>query len=145
MKRALLGIAVVVVTGCSSLRPVAIQAGATCYRCRRPIEQIRLAGEMVDQNKHAFTFRTAGCMAKYLIEHAEDPAGVFVTDNATGKLIKAQTALFVKATIDPKTNERDFVAFGNVTTAVSFATQNFTTPVDWMSVMAQTRAAAKGN
>lgn len=59
-------------------------------------------------------------------------------------MLKAQSALFVRATIDPRTNERDFVAFASVPDAVAFANEHHTTAVDWMSVMAQTRAS-KGN
>jgi hypothetical protein len=141
MKRPLWLIAVVAVTACSSIQPVPIRTNATCFRCRRPIENVKLAAEIIDQNRHAYTFRTAGCLAKYLTEHAEDPLAVFVTDKATGKMLKAQSALFVRATIDPRTNERDYVAFATVPDAVAFANQNGSSAIDWAAVMAQTRAS----
>lgn len=142
MKHALWLVAVVAVTGCSSVQAVPIRTSATCYRCRRPVEDLKLAAEIIDQNRHAYTFRTSGCLAKYLTEHAEEPLGVFVTDKATGKMIRAQSALFVRATIDPRTNERDYVAFGSVPAAVTFANEHGGAAIDWAAVMAQTRASA---
>lgn len=144
MKRALWLVAVVAVTACSSIQPVPIRTSATCYRCRRPIEDLKLAAEIIDQNRHVYTFRTAGCLAKYLTEHAEDPLAVFVTDTVTGKMLSAQSALFVRATIDPRTNERDYVAFREVPDAVAYANKNGGAAIDWMAVMAQTRTS-KGN
>ncbi|MBI1873559.1 MAG: nitrous oxide reductase accessory protein NosL [Acidobacteria bacterium] len=144
MKHALWVIGIMTVAACSAVQPLPIRTSATCYRCRRPVEDLKLAAEIIDQNRHVYTFRTAGCLATYLTEHAEDPLAVFVTDKTSGKMIRVQSALFVRATIDPKTNERDYVAFSSVPDAVAFANQQGGSAIDWAAVMAQTRVS-KGN
>ncbi|MBI4477646.1 MAG: nitrous oxide reductase accessory protein NosL [Acidobacteria bacterium] len=132
----------VVLIACSSVQPVPIKHGATCYRCRRPIEDLKMAAEIIDQNHQVYTYRTAGCMAKYLTEHAEEnPLAVFVTDSVSGKMLNATSALYVRATVDPRTSERDFVAFSNVQQAVAFARDNNGSAIDWAAVMAHTRSA----
>src|SRR4029079_9797175 len=89
------------VVACASVQPVAVQTGHRCLRCRRSIADTRLAGEIVDQMRAPFPFRTAGCMAVYV--KANDPAkfaAIFVTDYKTGKLFDADDAYFV-ATVLP--------------------------------------------
>jgi hypothetical protein len=51
---------------CSSLQPLPVRAGDACFRCRRVIDETRLAGEIIGVGGQAFPFRTPGCMAQYL-------------------------------------------------------------------------------
>ena len=55
-----------VVAACASIQPVALQAGDRCRRCRQPVSDLRVAGEIFDQLRAPFPFRTAGCMAKFV-------------------------------------------------------------------------------
>ena len=83
---------------CTSVRPVAIQAGDRCLRCRVPIGDLRVAGEIIDRFRAPFPFRTAGCMAKYVkTNSSESFAAIFVTDFNSGRLIEADDAWFVPA------------------------------------------------
>src|SRR5690242_9334786 len=118
---------VAVVAGCASIAPVKIQAGDSCYRCHRVIQDTKLAAEMIDESDRIMTsypFRTAGCMAKYL--KANPPAkssAVFVTDYRTGHMIGADSAWFVPTTLtsaDGKKVEADFIAFGSKDDAGAF-------------------------
>lgn len=83
---------------CASVHPVAIQAGDRCLRCREPIGNLQVAGEIIDRLRAPFPFRTAGCMAKYVkARPAESFTAIFVTDFKSGRLIEADDAWFVPA------------------------------------------------
>jgi hypothetical protein len=111
---------VAAVTACASVAPVKLQAGDSCYRCHRVIQDTKLAAEIMDQGDRIVTsypFRTAGCLAKYL---KQNPAGtsstIYVTDYRTGHMIAAGAAWFVPLTLasaDGKKIEHDFAAFGS--------------------------------
>jgi hypothetical protein len=128
-------------TSCSSVRPVAIHAGELCYSCGRPITNIQLAAEAVSAAGQFMKFRTVGCMAKYLTQHPDPMQGVFVTDYQTGRMVRAQTATFVRADIDDVTHERDYYAFIDVRSAVEFGQAHETSPIDWLAIMQQTAAS----
>jgi len=136
-----LTLAISVLAACSPIKPVAINAGDVCYRCRRTITQTRLAAELVDQNHRAYSFRTAGCLARYLAENPGDERTVFVTDYRTGKMLRAGSALFVRHVIDDNSGEVDFYAFRSRDEAIEFAKEAKSSVVDWLMVMQQTRAA----
>ena len=106
---------VTVVAACASVRPAEIQGGERCLRCRQPISDLRVAGEIIDRMRAPFAFRTAGCLAKYVkATPAEQITAVFVTDFKSGRLIEADHAWFVPARLpgaDGRGLENDYLAF----------------------------------
>ncbi len=120
---------------CSSVKPVQVNAGDTCYRCRRVILETRLAAEMVDPNGLAYKFKAPGCMAKYLGEHPSEKGVLFVTDFATGHMIDPARASFVSVIVEENSMERDYRAYLNKADASAFAAQVKTTAVDWNAVL----------
>jgi len=126
---------------CSSVTPVAISAGELCHGCGRSITNVQLAAETIDAAGRPLKFGTVGCMAKYLTRHPEPVRGVFVTDFQTGRMIRAQNAVFVRADIDPVTHERDYYAFADVRSAVEFGKEHSASPIDWFAIMQQTAAS----
>ena len=130
---------VLLILSYGSVRPVAIQAGDRCFRCRRPIAEIAMAAELMDGNRFASKFRTSGCMARYLADHAEETGMTFVTDHATGKWIRPERAQFVPVVLDRNTGESDYRAFSNKADADEAAAEQHTAPIDWTTVMANAR------
>ena len=104
-----------VVAACASIQPVALQAGDRCRRCRQPVSDLRVAGEIFDQLRAPFPFRTAGCMAKFVkVTPSDTITAIFVTDFQSGRLVKAEDAWFVPAKLtgaDGRTLESDYLAF----------------------------------
>lgn len=127
-------------TACSSMTPVTIQAGETCHGCGRPIGNVRLAAETIDAAGQVLKFHSVGCVARYLTEHPGPASTVLVTDYQTGRMVRAQTATFVRADIDAATHERDYYAFVNVRDAIEFGKAREASPIDWFAIMAQTAA-----
>jgi hypothetical protein len=114
--RALYAVFVVaVIAGCASIQPAAVQVGDRCFNCSRTIGNLQLAAETVDQLKTPRPFRSAGCLARYLKAHPNQPlAAVFVTDARTGRMLPAEDAWFVPTQVrspDRKTTEPDYLAF----------------------------------
>lgn len=125
---------------CSSIKPVQVSAGDSCYRCRRIILETRVAGEMVDPNGLAYKFKAPGCLAKYLAEHPNEKGTLFVTDWTTGHMIDPARATFVPFIIEENSMERDYKAFLKKDDAEAFAKQVKTTPVDWKTVLEKARS-----
>jgi hypothetical protein len=102
--------------GCSSVQPLKIAAGDRCFRCGRTIEDVRLAGEVIDKRGHALKFRTAGCMAKYL---AGQPADTKWRGDLGHRLRERKVREGLEGDLRPRpgrspnTNERDFAAFSS--------------------------------
>lgn len=120
--------------GCTAVQPLAIRTGDRCFNCGRPIENVRVAGEIIDNEGHAMKFRTAGCMARYVAQHPDEQANyraVFVTDYANGRFIKAGTATYVKMPLEPGSMERDYVAFASASAAAANAKKEGSGAVDW--------------
>jgi hypothetical protein len=109
---------------CASIQPARIEAGDRCLRCRRPIQDLRLAGEVVDSMNAPFPFRTAGCLAKYVKANSGTQFNaIFVTNFKTGKMIAAADAWFVPTEItapDSKSPEPDYYAFGSRSEAQAY-------------------------
>jgi NosL protein len=127
----------VLAIGCSSVKPLPVVVGDRCFRCQRPIDDVKLAGEAIDEGGHAVKFRTAGCMAKYMADHKGDTyRAVFVADYSTGKLIEASRAHFARTTINAVSLERDYVAFASERAAVDAAKKDGGTTLDWDGVVA---------
>lgn len=124
---------------CASVQPARVELGDRCLRCRRPVSDLRLAGEIIDSMRAPFPFRTAGCLAKYVKANSGTQfTAIFVTDFRTGKMIQARDAWFVPTTItaaDGKTAENDYYAFGSRTDAQAFKA-DATTFMRWAQVVA---------
>jgi hypothetical protein len=109
---------------CTSIQPARVELGDRCLRCRRPVSDLRLAGEIIDSMRAPFPFRTAGCLAKYIKANSGTQfAAIFVTDFKTGKMVPANEAWFVPTTItsaDGRTAEADYYAFRSRSEAASF-------------------------
>lgn len=142
--RALYAVVVVaVIAGCAAVHPVAVQVGDRCFSCRRTIGDVRLAAELVDQLKTPRPFRTAGCLARWVKAHANEPIGtVFVTDYRTGRMLEAGDAWFVPTTVTAaggRTTEADYLAFRSRTDA---AAESAGKPVllRWTQVVAEAKA-----
>ena len=128
---------------CASIQPAPVQTGDRCLRCRRPISDLRVAGEIIDKVLAPFPFRTAGCMAKYVKANGpESFVAIFVTDHRTGRMLPASDAWFVPTEIaapDGKRTEPDYVAFRSRADAEAFRTR--TEPLlRWVQVVAEAPA-----
>ena len=134
-------VALFLVVGCSSLRPVAIRAGDVCESCKRVIIDPKVAAEIVEPNGLAMKFRTVSCMARFMGQHPIEGSRVFVTDYKTGHFLPAQAAVFVKAEVDSNTGERDYLAFSDISEAVEFGKSKGSSPVDWPAIVKQVAAA----
>jgi len=127
---------------CASIQPAPVQTGDRCLRCRRPIGDLRLAAEIIDNLRAPFLFRTAGCVAKYVkANEGQSFAAIFVTDHSTGRMLPASQAWFVPAQIpapEGKRTEADYVAFGSRSDAQAFGTHG--DPLRWAQVVAEAPA-----
>jgi hypothetical protein len=105
------------VVACASVKPVAVQVGDRCLRCRQPVGDLRLAGEIIDNMRAPFPFRTAGCMAKFVKANPDQGiTAIFVTDYRTGRMVQAADAWFVPTEIAAPKGKRtvpDYLAFGS--------------------------------
>jgi hypothetical protein len=133
MRFAFIAVLGLVLVACSS-PPPPIHAGDVCFRCKRVITDPKLGVELVATGGQTSTFRTPGCLAKYLKDHPGEAKEIFVTDYPTGKLIPVSRALFVHAKIDENTGERDYYAFATVDDAVERAKDVTGRVVDWAAV-----------
>jgi hypothetical protein len=139
MRLVLLGLAPLLILSCSSVAPVKINAGDQCFRCRRTISDTRMAAETI-QGSFVSKYRGPGCMAKYLTAHPDEQSGtIFVTDYAKNAMIDPATAFFVPITVDPKTGETDYLAYGGKDAADAAAADLKTTAVDWATVLDKAR------
>jgi len=137
MNRMLIGAFVVSAAACSSIAPVKVESGEVCFRCRRVIADSRLAAETID-GAFVAKFKSSGCLAKYLAEHPEDTSIVFVTDYASGRLIRPVRARFVP-TLNRDNGERDYVAFMDVASAEAEALSRRAKILTWEDVRAEGR------
>lgn len=133
------GIAIVIllVLSYTTVRPVAVQAGDQCFRCRRPIIETAMAAELMDGNRMASKFRAPGCLAKYLADHPGETGTIFVTDYPTGKWIRSEQARFVPVVVNHDTGETDYRAFFRKADADAAALALHTAPIDWKTVVSR--------
>ena len=114
--------------GCASVKPVPVQAGDRCLRCRQPVSELRLAGEIIDNLNAPFPFRTPGCLAKYVKANEGSFTAVFVTDYRTGRMLSASDAWFVPTELPAvdgtKRMAADYIAYGSRSDAEASRTRN---------------------
>jgi hypothetical protein len=143
-RRLALSALTLVFTGaCSSIAPLPIHTGELCFRCKRPIADTRLAAQTIGGG-YASNFRTPGCLAKYLADHPTEKDVVFVSDYAGGKMLLAQSAVFVP-TLNRDNGERDYIAFRDRAAANAEAMTRQTSPVAWADVLEQAQKDQRGN
>jgi hypothetical protein len=131
-----------IIQSCSSVTPVAIRAGDICEGCRRTIDNVKIAAEIVPPaGRLPLKFRTVSCMARYVHEHGNTDGVVIVTDYENGRLIQARSAIFVKSEIDDNTKALDYYAFRDVKSAVAFAKKTGGSSSDWPSILKQVASA----
>jgi len=117
---------------CSAHAPLQIQSGEVCFRCRHVIVDSRLAAQAIGGGLVS-NYRTSGCVAKYLLEHPEDQRTIYVTDYATGRLMRPAILYFVP-TVNRDNGERDYVAYATRSDADAAAFARRTTWVRWSTV-----------
>jgi hypothetical protein len=132
MGRVAIGLAVLGLVGCTSIRPVPVQAGDVCVRCQRTVVDARLAGEVIDAQGNALKFRAPLCMAKYLRQYPADAAATYVTDYTTGEMFPAMNGTFVRVTLQD--SEREYAAFRSPGDAARFMKEHGGGIVDWVAV-----------
>jgi hypothetical protein len=123
---------------CTSVAPVKVAAGDQCFRCRRTIGDPQVAGEIVNGGLTT-KYRGPGCLAKYLAAHADETGTIFVTDFTTGKMLRADKAMYVPVVVDANTNETDYRAYQLKSEADAAGERLHAAAVDWTTVLAQAR------
>jgi len=123
---------------CTSVSPVKVNAGDQCFRCRRTIGDVQVAGEIINGGLTT-KYRGPGCLAKYLAAHADETGAIFVTDFTTGKMLRAEKAVYVPVVVDRNSGETDYRAYTVRADADAAGLALKAAPVDWTTVLAQAR------
>lgn len=145
MRAALIAVLSALLAGCTSARPVDVKVGEACWRCRRPILDTAIAAELMDSKGFASKFRTVHCMTTWIAQQKAPVEGqLWVMDSARKRWIRAERALYVRAVIDPRTMERDFLAFGDRAAASEAARRHESAVVQWADVLEMGRTHPLG-
>jgi hypothetical protein len=128
----LIGLAMLGFVGCTSVRPVRVQAGDVCVRCQRTIVDTRLAAEIIDAQGDVLKFRAPLCMAQYLAQHPAKAVAIYVTDYTSGEMFPAMNGTFVRVTLEA--SEREYAAFRSPIDAARFMKEHGGGVVDWVTV-----------
>jgi len=124
-------------TACSSARPVPIRAGDVCFHCRQTITDPSLAAEFISPAGQPFKFSSVGCLTEYLRDHPNETVkAIFVTDHARGKMLEANDAWYVRFPVVARLNLYDYAAFREKAAAEQFAAKHRSEPVPWETVLA---------
>lgn len=98
-------LALLILASCSSPspppQPVNIDPeNDSCSYCRMPIWSAKTAGQLAAPGAEPRSFDDLGCLAGYLLERREVPPGAraYVVDHHTGAWVKAEEAVYTKAT-----------------------------------------------
>jgi nitrous oxide reductase accessory protein NosL len=126
-----------ILAGCGAApKPVNVVLGEACYRCKRPIDNDRIAAQQVASNGLASKFRSIHCMSTWLAKQPAAPEGpLYVANYEKGGWIRAERASYVRVVVNPKTMERDFIAFADAGRAAEAARTNGSTVVGWDAVL----------
>ena len=90
-----------VLVGCGSgpLPPATLDArGDTCASCRMAVSPSGVVAQLVAPGEDPRFFDDIGCLASFLKEHAEQPAGAiaYVVDHRTRTWVRANAALYTR-------------------------------------------------
>ncbi len=135
MRTAAIVVLALVTCACSSFSPVPVVAGDVCETCKKPITEVKFAGEVITRQGVVLKFRTPECLANYARQHPEEIAAKYVTDYRTGRLIRPESATYVRTVLDENTREMTHAAFGNLSEAVKFGKDRVSSPVDWLMIL----------
>jgi nitrous oxide reductase accessory protein NosL len=136
MKAIALAFVALLAAGCSSASPLPVHVGDLCFNCRRPINDVAMAGEVITQTNQALKFKTAACMARYIKANPDLAKVVYVTDFKTGRFIKASSATFVPfVTVERYVKTSDYVAYYSKDVAAEFAKEQNSTLIGWDEVL----------
>lgn len=124
-----------VVCACSSFSPVPVVAGDVCETCKKPITEVKFAGEVITQQGVVLKFRTPECVAAYVREHPDAVGAKYVTDYQTGRMIRPESATYVRTVLDENTREMTYAAFQQVGDAVKFGKDRVSSPIDWLMIL----------
>lgn len=122
-------------------RPATIYDGDVCFKCRRLIDDARLAAESLDRSLPT-KYRTPSCLAAYVAQHPSPDARYFVTDFVSGGLFEADRAYFVPVLVNDRTGERDYRAYHSQRLADAAARELGVQTVRWPDLIANARAKA---
>lgn len=127
--------------GCAAAKPINVVYGEACWRCRQPINDKQLAGELVAKNGLASKFRTVHCMATWIAQQKTPVDGRFyVTDFASGKWIKADDATYVYTVVSTTTMKQDYLAFKDRAAAEERVARGNATLASWDDVLERGRS-----
>ena len=133
---AVVALASILVSCAAPPKPTNVALGEACWRCKRPINNDRIAAEQVGPNGLAAKFRTIHCMSTWLAQQPKAPEGwLYVANYERGGWIRANSASYVRVIVDRNTMERDFIAFADASRAAEAARTNNSTVVGWDAVL----------
>jgi hypothetical protein len=121
------------VCACGSYAPQPINAGDVCETCKKQITNVKFAGEAITKQGVVLKFRTPECLAAYTRANA-DVQAKFVTDYGTNRMIRPESATYVRTVLDENSREMTYAAFSQVTEAMKFAKEQMSMPVDWLAI-----------
>lgn len=129
------------VAGCATAKPLNVVTGEACWRCRQPINDKKLAGELLADNGLASKFRTVHCMATWIGQQKTPVDGrYYVTDYASGKWVQAKDATYVYTVVNTTTMARDYLAFKDRDDADEKARADNSSLATWDDVLARGRS-----
>jgi hypothetical protein len=134
---ALLSLAVI--SSCAPA-PVKLVGGEQCFRCRRSVNNRRVATEAIysDHTRLVAKFRGPGCMAQYLVDHPAEKPVIYVTDYTSGRMFAPTKMSFVAELLDRDTGETDYRAYRHEEDAKAAAIELHATPISWDAVLEKT-------
>jgi copper chaperone NosL len=99
MSRLALLATMLALAGCGSARPATVDArGDACAFCRMAVSAADVAAQVVAPGEDPRFFDDIGCLASFLKEHPEQPAGAiaYVVDHRTHSWVRAHAALYTR-------------------------------------------------
>ena len=112
--------------GVRPVSPDTIYEGDVCFKCRRAIDDTRLAAETLDRQ----------LPTKYRTPDTR----FFVTDYVSGRLVGVDRAFFVPVLVNDRTGERDYRAYHSREAATAAAGELGVGVVSWTTVVERARA-----
>lgn len=99
MSRLVLLASMLALAGCGSAPPATVDArGDACAFCRMAVSAAGVAAQLVAPGEDPRFFDDIGCLASFLKEHPEQPAGAtaYVVDHRTRGWVRADAALYTR-------------------------------------------------
>ncbi len=122
------------VCACGSYSPQPIRAGDICETCKKQITNVKFGGEVITKQGQVLKFRTPECLAAYTRLNAEAVGAKYVTDYQTNRMIRPESATYVRTVLDENSREMTYAAFSQVSEAVKFGRDQMSAPIDWLQI-----------